>query len=120
MACKYKYKDNLYSKEDLEIELLFEKIDNLKDYKSQELSNFEQQLELLKQHQDNNGVIAFPKDGIKTNSEVQEYVSKRLYEELDYLDPSATKFPEIKDIVEKTQGISDKEIEDKIKRTCST
>lgn len=49
--------------------------------------------------------------------EIYDYLSQRLYEEFGYLNPSAIHIPIVRNILEKQQGISDKEIEE-LKRNC--
>ena len=38
------------------------------------------------------------------------YLSRRLYEEFGYLNPGSMMFQEVKEVLSKTQGISDEEI----------
>jgi hypothetical protein len=39
------------------------------------------------------------------------YLSKRLFEEFGYINPGSTKYNQVREMIIKTQGISDEEIE---------
>jgi len=75
---------------------------------------WEKRIDLIKQIQEKNGKIAFPEYGFgNTNTMPQElfvYLSKRLFEEFQYVNPGSTMYNEIKKMVDKKQGISDEEI----------
>ena len=75
---------------------------------------WEKRIDLIKQIQEKNGKIAFPEYGFgNTTTMPQElfvYLSKRLFEEFQYVNPGSTMYNEIKKMVNVQQGISDEEI----------
>lgn len=75
---------------------------------------WEKRIHLIKQLQEKGGKIAFPSYGFgdpKTMpQELFVYLSKRLFEEFQYINPGSTKYNEIRDMVGVSQGITDEEI----------
>ena len=75
---------------------------------------WEKRIAVIKQIQEKGGKIAFPEQGFgDPNTMPQElfvYLSKRLFEEFQYVNPGSIKYEEIKDMVSLSQGISDEEI----------
>ena len=75
---------------------------------------WEKRINLIKEIKEKGGKIAFPEYGFgnpKTMpQELFVYLSKRLFEEFQYLNPGSTMYNEIKEMVGITQGISDEEI----------
>jgi hypothetical protein len=75
---------------------------------------WEKRIDVIKQIQEKGGKIAFPEQGFgDPNTMLQElfvYLSKRLFEEFQYVNPGSIKYEEIKDMVSLSQGISDEEI----------
>jgi hypothetical protein len=75
---------------------------------------WEKRIHLIKQLQEKGGKIAFPAYGFgDPNTMPQElfvYLSKRLFEEFQYINPGSTKYNEIRDMVGVSQGITDEEI----------
>lgn len=75
---------------------------------------WEKRIDVIKQIQEKGGKIAFPEQGFgDPNTMPQElfvYLSKRLFEEFQYVNPGSIKYEEIKDMVSLSQGISDEEI----------
>ena len=62
--------------------------------------------------------VSFPSEGFgdpaKMPQELFVYLSKRLYDEFGFLNPGSTMYEEVQDLVAKRQGISDKEILDRL------
>jgi predicted kinase len=75
---------------------------------------FERRIDSLKDLLASNVKIAFPETGFgdpaKMPQELFVYLSKRLYQEFGYLNPGSTVYEELREIVGKTQGITDEEI----------
>ena len=75
---------------------------------------WEKRINIIKQIQDKDGKIAFPEYGFgDPNIMPQElfvYLSKRLFEEFQYVNPGSTKYDQMRDLVSASQGISDAEI----------
>ena len=76
---------------------------------------WEKRINILKQIQEKGGKLAFPEYGFgDPNTMPQElfvYLSKRLFEEFGYINPGSTKYNQVREMIIKTQGISDEEIE---------
>ena len=89
------------------VDLPVEQYDNLK-------AIWEKRISLVKQIQEKNGKIAFPEYGFgNVNTMPQElfvYLSKRLFEEFQFVNPGSTKFNQIMEMVGQSQGITDDEI----------
>ena len=75
---------------------------------------WEKRINIIKQIQEKDGKIAFPEYGFgDPNIMPQElfvYLSKRLFEEFQYVNPGSTKYDQMRDLVSASQGISDAEI----------
>ena len=75
---------------------------------------WEKRINIIKQIQEKDGKIAFPEYGFgDPNIMPQElfvYLSKRLFEEFQYVNPGSTKYDKMRDLVSASQGISDAEI----------
>jgi hypothetical protein len=75
---------------------------------------WEKRINIIKQIQEKGGKIAFPEYGFgDPNTMPQElfvYLSKRLFEEFQYVNPGSTKYDQMRDLVSASQGISDAEI----------
>ena len=75
---------------------------------------WEKRIHLIKQLQEKGGKIAFPEYGFgdpKTMpQELFVYLSKRLFEEFQYVNPGSTRYNEISSIIGAAQGITDEEI----------
>jgi len=75
---------------------------------------FDRKIQELKNAKDSGFKIALPIEGIgnvnKMPEELFVYLSKRLFEELGYLNPGSTMYQDIKEILSNKQGISDDEI----------
>lgn len=75
---------------------------------------WEKRINLIKQIQEKGGKIAFPEYGFgDPNTMPQElfvYLSKRLFEEFQYINPGSTMFDQMREMVSASQGISDAEI----------
>jgi hypothetical protein len=75
---------------------------------------WEKRIHLIKQLQEKGGKIAFPEYGFgdpKTMpQELFVYLSKRLFEEFQYVNPGSTGYNEIKSMIGTSQGITDEEI----------
>jgi hypothetical protein len=75
---------------------------------------WEKRINIIKQIQEKGGKIAFPEYGFgDPNIMPQElfvYLSKRLFEEFQYVNPGSTKYDQMRDLVSASQGISDAEI----------
>ena len=88
---------------------------NLSPDQYQTLKNiWEKRISVIQQIQEKNGKIAFPEYGFgDPNTMPQElfvYLSKRLFEAFQYINPGSTMYDQIKDMVSASQGISDEEI----------
>jgi hypothetical protein len=81
---------------------------------------FDRKIQELKNIKDKGGKIALPIEGIgtlkdldgkiKMPQELFVYLSKRLFEELGYINPGSTIYKDITEILNNKQGISDDEI----------
>jgi hypothetical protein len=75
---------------------------------------WEKRIHLIKQLQEKGGKIAFPEYGFgdpKTMpQELFVYLSKRLFEEFQYVNPGSTRYNEISSMIGEAQGITDEEI----------
>jgi hypothetical protein len=75
---------------------------------------FDRKIQELKDAKDLGSKIALPIEGIgnanKMPQELFVYLSKRLFEELGYLNPGSTMYKDITEILNNKQGISDDEI----------
>ena len=75
---------------------------------------WEKRINLIKQIQEKGGKIAFPEYGFgDPNTMPQElfvYLSKRLFEEFQYINPGSTMYDQMREMVSASQGISDAEI----------
>jgi len=75
---------------------------------------WEKRIHLIKQLQEKGGKIAFPEYGFgdpKTMpQELFVYLSKRLFEEFQYVNPGSTRYNEISSMIGTAQGITDEEI----------
>jgi hypothetical protein len=75
---------------------------------------WEKRIHLIKQLQEKGGKIAFPEYGFgnpKTMpQELFVYLSKRLFEEFQYVNPGSTRYNEISSMIGAAQGITDEEI----------
>jgi len=75
---------------------------------------WEKRIDLIKQLKEKGGKIAFPEYGFGNPrtmpQELFVYLSKRLFEEFQYINPGSTMYDEIRELVGITQGISDEEI----------
>jgi len=94
---------------------------NLAPEKYQSIKNyFDRKIQELKNAKDSGSKIAFPIEGIGTSKdregkikmpeELFVYLSKRLFEELDYINPGSTMYKDITEVLSNKQGISDDEI----------
>ncbi len=88
---------------------------NLAPENYQSIKNyFDRKIQELKDAKDSGSKIAFPIEGIgnvnKMPQELFVYLSKRLFEELGYLNPGSTMYKDITEILNNKQGISDDEI----------
>jgi len=93
----------------------FDNFSNLAADKYQSVKNyFDRKIQELKNAKDLGNKIALPKAGIgdakKMPKELFVYLSKRLFEELGYLNPGSTMYKDITEILSNKQGISDDEI----------
>ena len=75
---------------------------------------FERRIESIKNLLSKDINIAFAETGYgdpaRMPQELFVYLSRRLYEEFGYLNPGSMMFQEVKEVLSKTQGISDEEI----------
>jgi len=75
---------------------------------------FERRIESIKNLLNKDVKIAFAETGYgdptRMPQELFVYLSRRLYEEFGYLNPGSMMFQEVKEVLSKTQGISDEEI----------
>jgi hypothetical protein len=88
---------------------------NLAPENYQSIKNyFDRKIQELKDAKDLGSKIALPIEGIgnanKMPQELFVYLSKRLFEELGYLNPGSTMYKDITEILNNKQGISDDEI----------
>jgi hypothetical protein len=99
----------------------YENFTNLASENYQGVKNyFDRKIQELKNIKDKGGKIALPIEGIgtlkdldgkiKMPQELFVYLSKRLFEELGYINPGSTIYKDITDIISNKQGISDEEI----------
>jgi hypothetical protein len=93
----------------------FDNFSNLAADKYQSVKNyFDRKIQELKNAKDLGNKIALPKAGIgdakKMPQELFVYLSKRLFEELGYLNPGSSAYKDITEIISNKQGISDDEI----------
>ena len=75
---------------------------------------WEKRIKILKEIQDKNGKLAFPEYGFgdprTMPQELFVYLSKRLFEEFQYVNPGSTMYNEIRSMIGVSQGITDEEI----------
>jgi hypothetical protein len=75
---------------------------------------WEKRINIIKQIQEKGGKLAFPEYGFgDPNTMPQElfvYLSKRLFEEFQYINPGSTMYDQMREMVGASQGISDAEI----------
>ena len=75
---------------------------------------WEKRIKIIEQIQEKNGKIAFPEYGFgdpeTMPQELFVYLSKRLFEAFQFINPGSTMYDQIKDMVSASQGISDAEI----------
>ena len=88
---------------------------NLAPEKYQSIKNyFDRKIQELKDAKDSGSKIALPIEGIGNANKMPEelfvYLSKRLFEELGYINPGSTMYKDITEILNNKQGISDDEI----------
>ncbi len=93
----------------------FDNFSNLAPENYQSVKNyFDRKIQELKNAKDLGNKIALPKAGIgdakKMPQELFVYLSKRLFEELGYLNPGSSAYKDITEIISNKQGISDDEI----------
>jgi predicted kinase len=93
----------------------FDNFSNLAADKYQSVKNyFDRKIQELKNAKDLGNKIALPKAGIgdakKMPKELFVYLSKRLFEELGYLNPGSSAYKDITEVISNKQGISDDEI----------
>ena len=100
---------DLYShiRDGRKVELPPSEYDNLKRI-------WENRIATVKKIQEKNGKIAFPEYGLGDKKTMPQelfvYLSKRLFEEFQFVNPGSTKFEEINKMVGIMQGITDEEI----------
>jgi predicted kinase len=77
-------------------------------------SIWERRIDVVKKIQEKNGKIAFPEYGFGNKKTMPEelfvYLSKRLFEEFQYINPGSTMYDQVTELIGKTQGITDEEI----------
>jgi len=87
---------------------------NKKDYPAIK-ANFEKALTAAQKRLAKNGKIALSRKGYGDPEvmpkELFVYLSKRLYEVFNYVNPGSTMYTEVKDVIRKNQGISDDDIQ---------
>ena len=75
---------------------------------------WERRITTVQKIKDKNGKLAFPEYGFGNKNTMPEelfvYLSRRLFEEFQYINPGSTQFEEIRNIVGEYQGITDDEI----------
>ena len=89
------------------VDLSPSEFDNLK-------SIWERRIDVVKKIQEKNGKIAFPEYGFGNKETMPEelfvYLSKRLFEEFQYVNPGSTMYDQVTELIGETQGITDEEI----------
>ena len=89
------------------VDLSPSEFDNLK-------SIWERRIDVVKKIQEKNGKIAFPEYGFGNKETMPEelfvYLSKRLFEAFQYVNPGSTMYDQVTELIGETQGITDEEI----------
>jgi hypothetical protein len=77
-------------------------------------SIWEKRINVVKEIQEKNGKIAFPEYGFGNKETMPEelfvYLSKRLFEEFQYVNPGSTMYNQVAELIGETEGITDEEI----------
>jgi hypothetical protein len=75
---------------------------------------YEKRINIIKQIKEKGGKIAFPEYGFGNSDTMPQelfvYLSKRLFEEFQYVNPGSTMYKEVSSMISESQGISDEEI----------